>query len=403
MVNWKKNDITCTKNDFIEATNIIEAWDYKTKKEQLSNWVKKIVQWILHISKKYKIDLTGKKSEEIINELLDVLLQSDDMWEYWLWRIVSDIVNWDEVANIRKELENRITATNNSAIVQEISVDWIIEYVNDLTEQITWFTSKELIWQDTSMMKSWLHWNNFRKKLWNTVRWGNVWKWIIANKRKDGSIYWVDTTITPMFDTNWEVEKYIVIRYDVTKLVNMRKELSEKNRELTELAMKDWLTWLFNRRVFDQKLDETMSKSDNVGIISFDIDDFTHFNNTYWHEVGDIVLKEVANVIKTSIRETDISARYWWEEFMVIMPDINELLVKEVAERIRGNMENILLAKNPRIRKLLFSMANEIRSVTVSIGCTIYKKWEWKLNFLRRADELLYKAKHSWKNRVIFE
>lgn len=403
MVNWERNDITCNKDDFIEASIIIEEWSYKEKREKISHWIKKIIQWILFISEKYKINLTGKKSEDIINELLSVLLNSNELSEYWLWKIISDIIKWDEVSKIRKELENRITATDNSAIVQEISIDWVIEYVNTLTEQITWFSSEELVWQDASIMKSWLHWANFRKRLWNTVMWWEVWKWIIANKKKDGSVYWVDTTITPMFDMNWQVEKFIVIRYDVTKLINMKKELSEKNRELTELAMKDWLTWLFNRRVFDQKLDEAIKTNKRVGIISFDIDNFTHFNNTYWHEVGDIVLKEVANVIKKSIRENDISVRYGWEEFMVILLDVDDELLKEISERIRLNMENIHLARNPRIKKLLFSMANEITNVTVSVWCTIYKEWEWKLNFLRRADDLLYRAKHSWKNKVIFE
>lgn len=103
-------------------------------------------------------------------------------------------------------------------------------------------------------MKSWLHWNNFRKDFWNIVIWWKVWKWIIANKRKDGSIYWVDTTIIPMLDNEWKVEKFIVIRYDVTKLINIKKELSAKNRELSELAMIDSLTWLFNRRVFWPKI-----------------------------------------------------------------------------------------------------------------------------------------------------
>lgn len=146
-----------------------------------------------------------------------------------------------------------------------------------------------------------------------------------------------------------------------------------------------------------------MKTNKRVWIISFDIDNFTHFNNTYWHEVWDIVLKEVANVIKKSIRENDISVRYGWEEFMVILLDVDDELLKEISERIRLNMENIHLARNPRIKKLLFSMANEITSVTVSVGCTIYKEWEWKLNFLKRADDLLYKAKHSWKNKVVFE
>lgn len=251
MVNWKKNDITCNKDDFINASIIIEEGSYKQKKEKVSHWVKKIIQGILFISEKYKINLTGKKSEDIINELINALLNSDELSDYWLWKIISDIIKWDEVSKIRKELENRIVATDNSAIVQEISIDGVIEYVNKLTEQITWFSSEELVWQDASIMKSWLHWANFRKRLWNTVMWWEVWKWIIANKKKDGSVYWVDTTITPMLEMNWQVEKFIVIRYDVTKLINMKKELSEKNRELTELAMKDWLTWLFNRRVFD--------------------------------------------------------------------------------------------------------------------------------------------------------
>lgn len=66
-------------------------------------------------------------------------------------------------------------------------------------------------------------------------------------------------------------------------------------------------------------------------------------------------------------------------------------------------MKNIRLSRNPRVKKLLFSMAQEITNITVSIWCTLYNDWEWKLNFLRRADELLYKAKHTWKNKVVYQ
>ncbi|HZJ99189.1 MAG TPA: GGDEF domain-containing protein, partial [Tissierellaceae bacterium] len=119
----------------------------------------------------------------------------------------------------------------------------------------------------------------------------------------------------------------------------------------------------------------------------FDIDDFKRINDKYGHIVGDSVIKNIAEIISKSIRDTDIFARWGGDEFVILLPNTDIQQAKEIAERMRKY-----------IRDNLYEMEENI---TCSFGLASYEKNDTTQSLLRKADDLLFKAKTKGKDRVV--
>ncbi|MEZ2276790.1 MAG: PAS domain S-box protein [Microcoleus sp.] len=122
-----------------------------------------------------------------------------------------------------QELKTRQNALDESAIVSETDLKGIITYVNERFTQISGYSMGELLNRDHRIVNSGYHPKSFFQEMWLTISRGLVWKGEIKNRRKDGSFYWVDSTIAPIFDTHGKIIKYIAIRFDI----NERKEAQE--------------------------------------------------------------------------------------------------------------------------------------------------------------------------------
>ncbi len=168
------------------------------------------------------------------------------------------------------------------------------------------------------------------------------------------------------------------------------------------LGLLDPLTGIHNRRYFDERLDEeisrTLRQNKALSCLFLDIDHFKQFNDVYGHHVGDLVLKEVAKLIKTQMRQSDVLARYGGEEFAVLLVQTDKRTAKEIAERIRQQIANHQI-----------SLADCTLTITVSIGCSTLDNNEPNLvsthagqQLLTRADEALYRAKEQGRNQVNF-
>ena len=161
-------------------------------------------------------------------------------------------------------------------------------------------------------------------------------------------------------------------------------------------AKVDPLTGVFNRGEGVKRLKIMFRKAEDSGhnlcILVIDIDNFKKINDTYGHDVGDIVLKEVAKTIKNSVRDNDLVMRWGGEEFLVAVPNLPPDKVYDVAERIRRNIANLKI-----------KLANVEIHPTVSIGvaCTDTEKTYSPDELFKRADERLYQAKKSGKNKVV--
>lgn len=170
--------------------------------------------------------------------------------------------------------------------------------------------------------------------------------------------------------------------------------LTQANAELLELASHDALTGVFNRRRFDEKLAEYSLLFQRTGrtfaLLVIDADHFKNINDTYGHDVGDDVLRQLAQVIQNSTRVTDFVARYGGEEFAVLLPGIEVPESPEVvAEKIRAAIAGATFAT--------------VGKVTVSIGVGLARLSDGTTTALiKRADQQLYEAKRAGRNTVSF-
>jgi len=133
-----------------------------------------------------------------------------------------------------KEIADYKYALNRSSIVAITNADGIISYVNDNFCRISQYSADEVIGQDHRLVNSGYHSAAFMRDLWDTIIAGNVWKGEIRNKRKDGTFYWVDTTIVPFVNDEGKPYQYLSIRADITERKNAEQELNILNEQLEE-------------------------------------------------------------------------------------------------------------------------------------------------------------------------
>lgn len=158
---------------------------------------------------------------------------------------------------------------------------------------------------------------------------------------------------------------------------------------LDKSATTDALTGLYNRRVSESVLHAETSKASNngaaVSVMMLDVDHFKSINDTFGHDVGDVVLRDVAHLIRTTVRDNDVSGRWGGEEFLCVLPRTPMDVALSVAERVRKAIE---------------SRTGLCRAITVSVGVATYRDGDDLAAIVKRADEALYLAKKSGRNRV---
>ncbi len=174
---------------------------------------------------------------------------------------------------------------------------------------------------------------------------------------------------------------------------------------LDYLSSTDALTKTFNRHSFDIEINKAVQRAsrheNSLSLLFLDIDHFKQVNDNYGHPIGDAVLKLFASVLKLQIRNTDFLARFGGEEFAILLPDCSLKQAEQIANNIRSKIE-----QEP------FCVASKSKlSITTSIGVSCYNPAslsntsfeELSNNLLQSADDALYQAKHSGRNKVIYK
>lgn len=174
------------------------------------------------------------------------------------------------------------------------------------------------------------------------------------------------------------------------KLEFARNQLKEKNKELKHIARTDKLTELYNRVKLDDALMKELSRANRyhhpLGIILIDIDNFKQVNDTYGHLVGDMVLMDLAKILKEYTRDIDIAGRWGGEEFMIICPETNIKGTNKLAHLLKDKIESFDFP--------------EARNITASFGISQFRIKDSPDDLILKADEALYKAKNAGRNCV---
>lgn len=316
--------------------------------------------------------------------------------------IVISFIYKVKTTKLLKQQEDRLNLKNevfNTYICSSTTdTNGTILSVSDALCKITGYKREELISQNQNIFKDKETSQRVYKDLWITISSGHTWKGQLKNKKKDGSEYWIDIIISPIFDDTGNIIQYESIFSDISleKLlenfnVELEYQVKEKTKELEKLAMTDKLTGLYNRDKIDKVLESNFNYfrefNENFSIIIIDIDHFKNVNDTFGHQVGDTILQEVSAQIKVNIRSTDFLGRWGGEEFLVICPSSDVNTIYNLAHKIRKGVEEFNFS---RIDKL-----------TICAGICDIKSTNNIEKMVSYADTALYDAKHTGRNNAL--
>ncbi|MFA7402742.1 MAG: EAL domain-containing protein [Pelobacteraceae bacterium] len=289
-------------------------------------------------------------------------------------------------AELRK-LSTAVEQSANSVIVTDIN--GIIEYVNPKFSAVSGYSSDEVIGQNTRLLKSGKQPDSYYLDLWNTISSGKEWQGEFCNKAKDGRQYWELSSIAPIKDDNGIITNYVAIKEDITG----RKQYEE---QLYYQANFDTLTGLPNRYYFQKHLElqlELLNRDNQyLTLMVLDIDNLKYVNDTFGHDFGDILLREIAHRLEVVCGQSCVVSRFVGDEFVIIPPlstDIDDS--RKRAEQIRTAMNDVFVVKSTDI------------ITTASIGVVVYPEdGECVESLLKNGEAAMYQAKNEGKNAICF-
>ncbi len=316
------------------------------------------------------------------------------MRDGWLIEVHKDITDASlaeaRAEAARQELIERQYAIDQAVIVAITDLKGRILYANDNFCRISGYSREELLGQDHRILKSGVHPHSLFREMYRQIARGEVWRGELCNRSKQGTLYWVDTVITPQLGPSGKPVAYVAIRIDVTA----RKRAEE---QVQYAARHDTLTGLANRAIFMERLDHalcaTQQRAGGCAIFILDLDGFKHVNDTLGHATGDSLLRELAHRLKTSLRETETVARLGGDEFAI---------VQETRGDLRGQAADLAM----RVLEIVsrpFKLDGHDVAVGTSIGIALAPVHGTAAGeLLQKADLALYRVKSEGRNGFSF-
>ncbi|MDP1981409.1 MAG: EAL domain-containing protein [Sulfuritalea sp.] len=262
---------------------------------------------------------------------------------------------------------------------------------NDTFLALTGYRRDEVLGQNPRILASGRHSIEFYRELWQSLLDKGVWRGELVNKRKDGTLYVQQTSISAVVDAQGKTRHYIGLSSDITVL-------KESQDRLEQMAYFDALTGLPNRRMLSDRLQQAIARAqraeDLLAVCYLDLDDFKPVNDTLGHAAGDRLLIEAAQRLLSGVRAGDTVSRLGGDEFVVLLGNLANFDECEGAlARIRGAINKPFLLKEGEAR------------VSVSMGVTLYPMDGADADTLiRHADQAMYQAKQAGRNcYVLFD
>jgi diguanylate cyclase len=255
-----------------------------------------------------------------------------------------------------------------------------IVWANEAFCKLSGYTLQELLGNTPAIVKSGMHSDFFYAELWRTILAGRVWRGQLTDRRKDGSLYAVDETITPLLDEQGIITHFIAILQDMT----LQKGEHQQDHYL---AYHDVLTDLPNRAFFFDLELQAISYAKRMhhilALLYLDLDKFKPVNDQFGHVVGDRLLRAVAERLSSAVRKSDTVARFGGDEFAILLPN---LLNAEIAVTLARKLTETI--SQP------FVFAEQEIRIGVSIGIALYPAdGDEPDELMMKADEAMFMAK----------
>ena len=367
-------------------------------------------------------ELIGKKAELFVGEELAKTLHSDDLAalksdkplvvEEWLTYAGDGHKALFEVLKVplrtpdgeligvlgigrditeRKQAEEKLQQAamvyqHSSQSIMVTDANGLIVAVNPGFERITGYTAEEVIGKNPSILSSGRQDRAFYQSMWHALNTTGRWQGEIWNKRKNGQLYPAWITINAIFKEDGTIDRYVELCSDFSK----KKEAEHLIWQQTNF---DPLTGMPNRHMFMDHLEQEIATARHSGmplaLVFLDIDHFKDVNDTLGHDIGDIMLQDVAQRLKSAVRDSDIVSHLGGDDFTLIMPNLEAM----------GVIEHVTQDILKRISEP-FHLKSETVYVTASMGVSIYPDDAATIDdLLKNAEQAMYSAKKDGRNR----
>ena len=266
--------------------------------------------------------------------------------------------------------------------------------VNQAFIEVTGFTNEEVVGKSPRVLSSGRHDASFYQAMWGKIN--NTGKWVgeIWNRRKDGSLYPEQLSITSVKDSTGKVTNYVGAFTDITA-----RKLAEE--EIHGLAFYDPLTKLPNRRLLLDRLQQALASSTRSGsfgaLLFLDLDHFKNLNDTLGHDIGDQLLQQVALRLQSTVRVGDTVSRLGGDEFVVMLEDLS------AHELDAATQVEAVLNKTIDTLSTPYTLEDHEYQISTSIGVTLFQDHHQAQELLlRQADIAMYQAKKAGRNTFRF-
>lgn len=313
-------------------------------------------------------------------------LPGEQFLQIFAGRTVAELARRRTEARMRN-LASAIEQTADAIVIA--GLDGTIEYVNAAFEKSTGYSREEAIGQKPSLLKSGQQNDAFYERLWTVLRNGDIFRGTLINRRKDGSLFHEEKTISPLRDAEGVITHYLAAGRDLTE----RLQAQEQLHHLTYYSP---LTGLPNRSLFIDRLNQLLARgrwrNRVIALLFVNLDRFKVVNDTLGHDIGDHALKIMPERLNACIREGDTVSHLGGDQFAIILQDMDS------PDDVPLIAQNILDAIAVPAR-----LGSDAFVLTASIGIAVYPHdGESAQNLMKCADAALYRAKELGGNSFQF-
>ena len=296
----------------------------------------------------------------------------------------------------KAELELQIAATafESQEGIMVCDANNNILKVNKAFTKITGYNLEDVIGKKPSILKSDIQDEQFYLALWNQIKTHDSWEGDIWNQRKNGEVFPGHLIITAIKDQSDTITHYVATLTDIT-------QSKAATAEIERLAFYDSLTGLPNRRLLIDRLQQAIAASgrnhQNGALLFIDLDNFKNLNDALGHDIGDVLLQQVATRLSSCVRGSDTVARLGGDEFVVLLEYLGEQTL-EAATQVEVIGKKILKTINQP-----YQLVDQAHITSASIGVTLFDQSHTSLeDLLKHADIAMYQSKKEGRNTLRF-